>query len=369
MAPVSADALDRWGADALVAVGVRRDLVVVSVDDVLADPASLGHGDEPAALQAQSLDGWDDYLEHLGRVLGSGAYVGQVAAVADLDAVAEGRWTDVLARVARDPDLRRAVLEPVRAETGGAASSYTAWWLRERADLDLREPFLVGADADALVRAAPPAVAGLDAELQRALGGVSGPGELDARAWSGVLSRWDDAIGEAVAVDVAAAVWRWASPDERPLHIPALVGPGRIEVVAADDAAVADSPMWWQRTDVAPMVATSDVERAQEAFDLPCASDLAAGIVGDGGTNAEVPDEVRVVLPRAPRAWTEHDDLRIDGVPVEWWVEDGHPHAVHLAGLASALAQAAGRWELRYALEAVLTDPGRAVETAIDLMA
>jgi hypothetical protein len=40
---------------------------------------------------------------------------------------------------------------------------------------------------------------------------------------------------------------------------------------------------------------------------------------------------------------------------------------VHLAGLASALAQAAGRWELRYALEAVLTDPGRVVETAIDL--
>ena len=42
---------------------------------------------------------------------------------------------------------------------------------------------------------------------------------------------------------------------------------------------------------------------------------------------------------------------------------------MHLAGLASALAQAAGRWDLRYALEAVLVDPGRAVEVAVDVLA
>jgi len=373
MAPVSLDVLDRWGADVLVAVGVRRDLVAVTVEDVLADPASLGDGDDPAALQGQSLDGWEDYLEHLGATLGSGAYVGEVVAVADLDAVAEGRWPDVLAVLAREPHLRRALLDPVRSETGARASSYTAWWLRERADLDLHEPFALrdelvpdAGGPDAIVRAAPPVVAGLDAEVQRALGGVAGPSELDARAWSSVLARWDS-DGAPVPVDLAVATWRWASPDEPPEHVPALVGPGRIEVVAAVDAAVADAPMWWQRTDVAAMVPAVDVERAVEVFDLPRASELAAGIVDDGGTTTQVPDAVHSVLASAPRTWTEHDDLRVDGVSVDWWVEDGHSHAVHLAGLAAALAQAAGRWELRYALEVVLTDPGRTVEAVIDL--
>ena len=60
---VSADAVDRWGAPTLTAVGVRADLVLVRVPDVLADPASLRDGaTDSATLAAQSLDGWDDYL-------------------------------------------------------------------------------------------------------------------------------------------------------------------------------------------------------------------------------------------------------------------------------------------------------------------
>lgn len=367
MSPVSVATVERWGADVLVAVGVRRDLVAPTVEDVLADPASVGVGDDPAALQAQSLDGWEDYLEHLGAVLGRGAYVGQVAAVADLDAVGDGRWPDVLARLGSEPDLRRALLEPVRGETGGVASSYVAWWLRSRADLDLTEPFVVGGEPDAIVREAPPAVAGLDEEVQRALGGVGGPGELDGPAWTRVLARWAEA-GDEVEVRVAAAIWRWATPDEQPQLLPALVGSGRIEVVDASEAAVADAPMWWQRTDVAAMVPAVDVARTVDALDLPRASELAAGVVDDGGTTSPVPDVVRTLLPEASRTWTEHDELTVDGVPVDWWVEDGHPHAVHLAGLASALAQAAGRWDLRYALEAVLVDPDRAVEVAVDVL-
>ncbi|ROS25800.1 sacsin N-terminal ATP-binding-like domain-containing protein [Cellulomonas sp. PhB150] len=368
VAPLARDLLDRWGAEVLVAVGVRGDLVVLTVEDVLADPASVGEGDDPAALQAQSLDGWEDYLEDLGEVLGAGAYVGQVAAVADLDAVGDGRWPAVLARLAGDPDLRRALLDPVRSETGTVGPSYTAWWLRERGDLDLREPFVVGGEPDALVRAAPASVRGLDEEVQRALGGIGGPGDLDGPTWMRVLARWGDGSRE-VDVRVATSVWRWAAPDEPPDRLPALVDLGRIEIVAAARAAVADSPMWWQRTDVAAMVPATDVDRAVEAFDLPRASELAAGLVDDGGTTSTVPAAVAPVLPGAPRTWTEHDELTVDGVPVDWWVEDGHPHAVHLSGLASALAQAAGRWDLRYALEAVLVDPERAVEVAVDVLA
>ncbi|MBC7550019.1 MAG: hypothetical protein H7269_03810 [Cellulomonas sp.] len=37
-------------------------------------------------------------------------------------------------------------------------------------------------------------------------------------------------------------------------------------------------------------------------------------------------------------------------------------HATQLAGLARGLAQAAGRWEQRHALELALTEPDRAAE-------
>ena len=77
---------------------------------------------------------------------------------------------------------------------------------------------------------------------------------------------------------------------------------------------------------------------------------------------------MRALLPDAPDTWVQHDDLLVDGAPVDWWVEDSVVHAVHLAGLAAGLAQAAGRWDLRYAVEVLLTDPDRAAEIALDVV-
>src|SRR5690606_7205878 len=61
-----------------------------------------------------------------------------------------------------------------------------------------------------------------------------------------------------------------------------------------------------------------------------------------------------------------HEDLRVDGVAVDWWVEGRGPeavvHAVHVAGLARGLAQAADRWHLRSDVEVALLDPERAAE-------
>lgn len=373
LAPVAVAEVDRWGADVLVAAGVRADLVVVHVGHVVADAASLGADPaDPSVLAAQSLDAWEDYLDHLAQRLGPGAYVGEAVAVADLDAVAEGAWTQVLARVGAEPVLRRALVERVRGEAGATAPSYTAWWLRTHADLGLGAPFAAGGpDVDPVVArllpTPPDALAGLDVGVQRALGGVASLAELDEAAWTALLDAWGP-VGAAVDADVATAVWRSAAPDLPPGRVPALVGPGRVAVVHAQDAAVASRPMWWQRTDVAALV--PGTHATARVLDLPLVEELAEGEVGAGGEVSPVPDGVRALLPGAPATWVEHEDLTVDGAPVEWWVEgDGAGavvHAVHVAGLAAGLAQAAGRWAARYAVEAVLADPSRAAEARVD---
>ena len=62
--------------------------------------------------------------------------------------------------------------------------------------------------------------------------------------------------------------------------------------------------------------------------------------------------------------------VRVDGVPVDWWVEgEGETavvHATQLAGLARGLAQAAGRFWARHAVELVLTEPERAQELRVE---
>lgn len=366
LSTVSIETVDRWGRDALTAIGVRADLVLVHVADVLADPASLRDGaTDSATLAAQSLDGWDDYLAHLSERLGAGAYVGEAVAVADLDAVDPDAWPRVLARIAGEPALHRALVDPVRGESAAGAPSYTSWWLREQSGLGLGRPFAVGDTLAALLPAAPDVVADLDVPVQRALGGVATLDELDGPGWTQLLDSWGP-IGVAVEPALAAAVWRAMAPDEPPERLPALVGPGRVAVVHAEDAAVAEHPMWHQRTDVAALVPGTDV--TARLLDLPFAADLAEGDVDDDGEVDDVPAGVRALLPDAPTTWVQHDDLLVDGAPVEWWVDDdGVVHAVHLAGLAAGLAQAAGRWELRYAVEALLTAPDRADEIALDV--
>ncbi|HEY0214947.1 MAG TPA: hypothetical protein VGC57_00975, partial [Cellulomonas sp.] len=437
LAPVDPDEVDRWGAAALVAVGVRAGLVAVRVPDVVASEHGSGAGllgiDDPVAdLVADSLDGWEDYLAVLAEHLGEGAGVEEAVAVADLDAVDPDAWPRVLARLAGPGTLRHALLDPVRSPDGpGAAPSYTAWWLRQRAGLALDVPFAVAGADLALTRLLPPApaaVVGLDASVQQALGGVDRLSAVPGDAW-GRLLRAAAPVGGAVDPAVAGAVWAaWAElaeddsgadaggagedrdirpgsrtrPGSDPLTwsdgrrgpdavsgsdalagvdvLPALVAPDRVVLVHAEDAAVAPSPMWWQRTDVAAMLPARGVAAAAVAdlLDLPLATDLADGAVdlGDGddaGELAPTPDAALLVLPGAPATWVEHETLRVDGVPVDWWVEgvgaDAVVHAVHLAALARGLAQAAGAWSARHVLELTLTEPARAATLATEQIA
>ncbi len=396
LAPVELATIERWGADVLVAAGVRDDLVAVRVTEVVADPDQLDdEGNGASALAAQSLDGWPQYVTALSHALGRGAYVPEVMAVADLDAVDPDAWAEVLDRLASQPALRRALLDPVRAEGQGGreAPSYASWWLRNRAGIGLDHPF-ASAEADDAVRrllpAAPEPVRPLDARVQHALGGVATLTSLDAGAWARVLAGLGPA-GSPVDLALATALWRaWSSlaadvdrvgggPGDDVELVPALVDDRRVVVVHADDAAVADAPMWLQRTDVAALVPAPPAVAAALAalLDMPLASELAEGVVddnADGPREADLvptPEGVLALLPEAPPTWVEHETLHVDGTPVDWWVEgagvDAVVHATQLAGLARGLAQAAGRWVDRHAVEVVLTEPARAQDLAVEM--
>jgi hypothetical protein len=59
----------------------------------------------------------------------------------------------------------------------------------------------------------------------------------------------------------------------------------------------------------------------------------------------------------------EHDELILDGEDeVAWRVIDGEAHASTFDGMARALAWAAGRWDRRHHIAALLAEPERADE-------
>ena len=149
--------------------------------------------------------------------------------------------------------------------------------------------------------------------------------------------------------------------------LPALTGPGTVELVDADRVAVADAPMWCQRTDLGPLWPAPTGADVARLLDLALASDLADGEVDEGGEVSPVPPAAAELIGRPGASWVEHDELWVDGEPVDWRADNaGVPHAVHLAGLAAALAQAEGCWQRRWELEVVLLEPDRAAEAVRD---
>jgi hypothetical protein len=295
-------------------------------------------------------------------------------------------WPEVLGHLAGDPDLRRALVDPARADGsrgGPSAPSYPAWWLRARtpSSLGLGGPFALPTAPQGLrdlLAPIPAVLAGLDDVVLVALGGVGSFSQLDGEAWTDLLDALGP-IGTSVDPGVVAILWRALADaadagvelDRVPERLPALVAPAEVRMVHADDAAIASAPMWLQRLDVAALVPAPPAVAGRLAvlLDLPLADDLVEDkpvVPDDDGSPGPTPGEALALLPNAPLTWREHEDLRVDGAPVDWWVEGEGPdaivHATQLAALARGLAQAAGRWELRHALELVLTEPGRGPE-------
>ncbi len=315
---VAAGILEAWGPEVLRAVGVLDGLAVLRAADVALDAPP-----EPALEEA--LDGVGDWLDELGGLaadaFGStlGATVGEVDAVRDLDLVLDDAWPEVLAMLAAAPDLRAALLTPVRVAgpAGGSVPgpSYAAWWLRER----LAEG---GAWADpdapaalaALLPPAPPALAAADPAVRAALGAVRNASELDAQAVQGVLAGLAD---PRVDLDAGTALGIWAAlaelagtVDVVPTDRVRVLHDGGTVVVDADRASVAGDPMVLQRGDLGPFVVAPGPRAARDLadlLDLPLAADLARGVVDEGGARlADVPPAAAALLPGGSGRWCEH---------------------------------------------------------------
>ena len=368
--PVDVEYVARYGAPVLASAGARTDPDVYTVRDVVTPEADEsdagldgGGPDDPAGW----LSGWSDYLRLLAVRFGAGVALGDLEAVADLDAVGDAAWDDVLAHLAVDPVIRQALLTPVRRGRV-SAPSYTAWWLRER----LGAPFALH-DGVPLLPPAPRAVAGLDAATRRALGGADSLGDLDATDWPAALDRLPD-VGSALPLRDALVVWRGlanlasrldsadrsAALDPLPDRLPALDA-SSVVVQRADDVEVAGTARWAALGAVIPAPA-GDAEALAELLDLPLAGQdglPAPDLLGD---ERELEPRVAGLDHRLPRVWYFHERLSVAGRPVPWWVDSaGRVHATSSAGLASGLADRLGRPDRVALLAAVLAEPERAV--------
>lgn len=378
----------RWG-DVLPLVGVRTGLTVVDVPVEAYEPDDLA--DDDLALVLDALDGWEDYVDEVRPVTGA------QRAVADLDAVQGEAWPEVLRSLAGT--ARAALLDPVRDAEGRLCPTYTAWWLRTRAGLGLGRPFAGGVAGEVAAGGAgpaagapglpagllpppPDAVVGLDAAVQRALGAVDALEDLDAEAWVEVLGGLplDAEVDLGLAVQVWRALARLVRRDPGTVldvdRVPALVDDATVRTVPAGDAVVVTrAQVQHPAARPAVVVPAAAVEALADALDVDVAEDRFDPHV-DGGTGvtvrAAVPDAVRAAFPAAPPTWVEHEDLRVDGASVAWWVEEGGPgpvvHAATTDGLADALAEVVGRRH-RDRVARLLTDPRALPAVLLDLAA
>ncbi|RAG83179.1 molecular chaperone Hsp90 [Streptacidiphilus pinicola] len=338
----------------------------------------------------------------------------ELLAVRDLDLVADDAWPQALALLAQPP-LRSAVVDRVRLLLPDGRTAevvpYAAWWLRDHPVLDGRAPAgLRAAGGDKLLRGLyDEARTELDETFLHALGVRTTLAALleDPDGPDDVLDRLADAerpvahrqlhgIYTALAT---VPLDRIPLPDEvralPPLDPATHRRPAHTVIVDVADAVVADAPDLVQLLDDFPLltVAPALAPALAERLHVSLASEIAGGRVLTEGTVRAVPEEIRELLPGCPAVYEEHEELLVVGpdgeeAPVGWrWDADseapalpegeqpadasdefatvvpfGTLHAATPEGLAAGLAWAAGAWQRRFEVLALLGDPDRAYE-------
>lgn len=134
---------------------------------------------------------------------------------------------------------------------------------------------------------------------------------------------------------------------------------GKVTVADATEALVLDAPDLWPLVGGQPLVLVPwpQAERLADLLDLPLASEEFGARPGAAGDTRPVPELLRDVLAGAPATYQEHDALLVDGTGIPWRYADGVLHAATVEGLAHGLAWAAGQWEARHLLAALLLSP------------
>jgi hypothetical protein len=350
--------VERHGAEVLEAVGVLRTFGLVREHDV------------PLTDLAFDLDGeeaWAD--EVLARLPDQDVppMLPELVAVRDLELV--HHWEAALAMLA-EPPLRAALVEPAHVVLGDgrrvAVPSYTAWWLRRHPVLAGRRPAeLAAPGGDPLLAGLyDPAPPGVDPGLLHALGIRTTLAELlDEPGGAEELLTLLAEPARTVTREQLRALWsELALTEPRDLPPPArvrAVTDGVLEVVAAEDALVLDSPDLLPLLNGQPLV-IGGYEGAvplAELLEIPMAGEEFQGAVESVGREVPVPGVVAQVLPGAPETYVVHDRLIVDGVAVPWRYDGERVHAAGPGGLARGLAWAAGRWPDRLLVEAALRGP------------
>jgi hypothetical protein len=380
---VGADLVERHGAEALRAAGVLWSFGVLTAEDVELDESQidvdLDGADEWAADTRGRLRPAGDGLPPLPPV------AVEFTAVQDLDLVDQDRWSQALDLLTRPP-LRAALTEPtrVRLPDGRHADvpSYTAWWLRRHVTLggrhlsDLRaadadpllagvyDPVTVPGEANAgpaLTRVlADPAIAralGVRSSLTALLAEPGGADELLSRLADqarGVTRPQLRALWSALATTDGVTQDDITPPD----RIRAVHG-DKVIVTEAADVLILDAPDLWPLVADQPLLLAPyrHATRLADLLDLPLASEEVPGVIESAGERRPVPEIVPDVLPGAPATYHEHDNLTVDGTDVPWRYAGGQLHAATVEGLAHGLAWAAGRWQDRHLLAALLISP------------
>jgi hypothetical protein len=383
---LDADLAERWGEQPLTAVGVLATFALVRAADVVLDPDDLeprdsdwAEPDDVGLLDA--VDVWcEDVLDQLPDTEVPPVAT-EVAGVRDLDLVDDDAWPQALALLSRPP-LRDAVTAPVRVllpdGTTQSVRPYAAWWLRDHPVLGGRRPVgLRAAGGDRLLAGLYDEAetdSGVDEQVLRALGVRTTAAALLAEPGGAaeLLARLADPGRPVAPAQLHGLYAALAELDPEQVTLPdelrAVVG-GRTAVVDAADALVADAP------DLLPLAAGRallpvpprlagdlaelfQVRRLSEALD--------ADVISEGEPHEVLP-AVHDLLPGAPASYVEHDELLLTGgVEVDWRYVGGVLHAATVEGVAAGLAWAAGRWERRFELAALLEDPSRTEELARD---
>ncbi|MFF2846986.1 sacsin N-terminal ATP-binding-like domain-containing protein [Streptomyces sp. NPDC058001] len=384
---VDGELADRWGEQPLAACGVLADFALVRATDVVLDPDELepregdfAQPDDPGLLDA--VDVWcEDVLDRLPDTPVPPVAT-EIVAVRDLDLVDDDRWPQALALLSRPP-LRDALTEPVRIllpdGTTEIVRPYTAWWLRGHPVLEGRRPAgLRSAGGDPLLAGLYESAdaAGFDDEqVLRALGVRTSVAALldEPGGAAELLDRLADPDRDVTAAQLHALYSALADLDPEQVTLPEelrAVVDGRVTVVDAADAVVADSPDLLPLATGVPLLPVRPSRAADlaELFQVRRLGETVTAEVTGDGVEHPVPGSVRTLLgPATPVTYTEHEELLVGGVELDWHrTADGTVHAATLEGVAAGLAWAAGQWPRRFEVAALLEDPSRTDELARD---
>ncbi|MFD0361568.1 sacsin N-terminal ATP-binding-like domain-containing protein [Nocardia sp. GCM10030253] len=312
------DLVEGYGAEALRAVGVGWDFSVV----VEVDPTGPDH----------HLDDEESWWSGLPED------PPELAAVRDLDLVAEAAWPEALRQLASGERTRWLLADP---------DGYTAWWLRRHARIDgtvlglLRHPADTEFD-DLLTEFAAPGLGRHDIDALRAA--LANPDAITPELAAALLTALADPAKTPSPEVISRTHARLAAAvaaerlDLADLDVPDRVRALSGAVVDPADAFVLDQP-WFGLALPPDRLVVGDVDTAPALatlLDLPVVSEaVTADVVGSGRRATWSSEPLGVVLrqlftlPPQQGDLVVHDDLRIRlhgavtaTVAVPWW-QDG----------------------------------------------